>query len=160
MAKQIVYGLSKDPWPYDFVVNSLFFFSLSASERDNYILSVSKECKDKHTDFELTDIITQGFAENLRVGRVFNEWIDDEKLESKGIDQDFQFYFKLKFMGKTKKVIESWDDIRHQSIKILNKMGWDDKPLPLVSADNMLKQYECHDQGSGWGWWQDAEEIE
>jgi len=152
MSKQKIYGLSEDPWPYDFVVNSLLFFSMSDSERDAYIHSIPEKKKDKYSVPVLSDIVIQGFAENLRAGRTFDEWINDEVLETNRIEQDFEYYYGLGFMGDSEKIIENWNEIRKHSVKILNKIGWSEKSVPFVSAEKILEQYEYHDQGSGWGW--------
>jgi len=150
--KEKIYGLNADPWPYDYVVDSLIFFSLSEKQRTVFLNQIDLDKWIEYTSEEICDHIVQGFAENIRPGLTINDWVDDEELENAGLERDFHDLRRLGMARGTSMILLEWERISMVSNKILGKLGWSGVTEPFTTAEKMLMDYKFHDQGNGWGW--------
>lgn len=85
------------------------------------------------------------------MGKTFDEWIEGESLENIKIEDDFLFLFQLDFIDNPDKVFNNWEIIRKKAIEILNNIGWAEADEPFSSCEEILREYDIHDQGTGWG---------
>ncbi len=150
--KEKVYGLSEDPWPYDYVIDSLIFFSLKVSDKDAYFATVDRDKWIEYSQDDIYDHIVQGFARDIIPGLDINEWINNTELEKAGLEDDFAEFLHLGMNKGTDRILENWKDIPNLSRRILNKLKWPKPSEPFTSSDEMLEDYKHRDLGDGWGW--------
>lgn len=152
--KMVIYGLSEDPWPYEYLINALIFFSMSTTNRESYFSTIEENEKNKYGFENAKHIIIEAFSENLIPGRNFDDWNEDIALDKLEIEKDFPYFSTLGFMSQPNEILNHWELVRTQTLKILNKLGWEEADAPFFSSQKILEWYKNRDEGNGWGWHQ------
>ena len=152
MTEQI-YGISKDPWPYDYVINALLFFSMKPIVRDEYIVKDFPEIlfHGKLGDFKSGDAketVSFIWAETLEVGRTIDEWVEDEKYEKIGLEEEFHTLYKELYNIESEIIWRKWKLTSKSALTILNKLGWDKIPTePFITCEELLNEYSYGNYG-------------
>ena len=142
-----VYGKSEDPWPYEYVVNALLFFAMESEARDKYIVQDFPEVlfHGRDADFiscKAKDTISFIYAEILGSGRDFDIWIEDEKLERIGLEEDFTNLYTALYDVEVTKIFENWSTTQKLAKAILEKMDWDSNiDGPFITCEQILNEY-------------------
>jgi hypothetical protein len=142
-----VYGKSEDPWPYEYVVNALLFFSMEPEARDKYIVPDFPETlfHGRDADFlscNAKETILFIYAEILGAGRDFEVWIEDEKLEGIGLEEELTNLYNELYGVEVTKIFNNWGATQKLAKSILEKLGWDPNiENPLISCEQILNEY-------------------
>lgn len=148
---KIIYGNKEEPWPYEYIINALQFFSMSSKNREKYIVNDFPEVlfHGKFADFitgNAQTAITEIFIEIISKGEVFDEWIEDEKLEDIGIEVLFKELHSFLTSMELKELFNNWEKIQTMSLIILNKLGWTEiDQIPEFSCKRMLDEWSYGD---------------
>ncbi len=140
------YGISEDPWPYEYLINALQFFSLSLEQLDAYRVPDFEPVlfHGHQGDFisanALESIITI-FRDILHVGLSFDEWIDDPNLENIGLENNFELFYYALLDFKLEDLKTQWPLICLQAQSLLIKLNWPIGNLPDFSCKRMLNEY-------------------
>lgn len=147
-----IYGTSEDSWPYDCLMDSLVFFSMSQSARDEYLQSCDTKLLNEYPVQEIRNAIIQGFAQHIVPALEISDWINDEDLERLNLEVEFKALVGLGMNRGTDEILSNWESISEVSSRLLTILGWREVTSPFTDASEMMMQYESHDMGDGWGW--------
>lgn len=142
-----VYGLSEEPWPYEYVINALLYFSLERKSIDNYIVPDFTEIlfHGATADWKSGNAFnttTQIFTECLSAGRVIEEWIEDKKFEGIGLEQKFQNLYQKLLYVEPKSILDNWDNTKDIAIEILSLLNWIEiHEGPMMPCADLLNEY-------------------
>ena len=141
-----IYGISEDPWPYEYVISALQLLSLSPENFDKYMPEKTGKMmydgRDACVESDSPIILTLSFLiDFISLGLEWDEWIEDEKYEGIGIEEKFESLLEIVvslqlFERKEEALIrerlrnnklDEWtlklSECRKLSISILKKIG-------------------------------------
>lgn len=164
MSTPTIYGTSRDPWPYDYVVAALQFFALNPQALVSYLPpSFPKTTFHGNGDFDTSSpliALVEIYAECIHAGINWNEWIDDPQAEDKEIESMFEALYQC---IENVPIINDEEDLqcrhalladdetewalaisscRDLAVKILKRIGLYEPDLaPLFSAKSILNEW-------------------
>ena len=145
--KDEVYGNSEDPWPYEYVVNALLFFSMETGARNEYIVNGFPEILFHGSEGDFTssnaeEAVINIYSEIIGAGLSINDWIEDKSLEKKGLEELFSKLYSSVNNVEKEKVIENWKHTKKIAKSILVEMNWEPiNDQPLFTCEKILNEY-------------------
>jgi len=150
--------ITKDTFPFNYVIWSLQFLSLSKSELEDYIQhdfgDIEITCERNGSPLEAHFLDCYDW---LPYGSNWNDWIHSPNLMDRTIEREFKALTR-----QFKPIIEEWifdvkidnlkvqndedgflmalTDCRSQTNDILEKLGWTDRK-PVMNSQNLLSEY-------------------
>jgi len=127
---QQIYGISEQPWPYEYVVNSLLYFSQSKQGLRQYVVDDFPETLFHGNTADwisgcALETITVIFTEILDAGRKVDEWFEDETTDVKELKRQFFELYNLLIGKELNEILANWENTARLSQEILQQMTWD-----------------------------------
>lgn len=138
--------LSEDPWPYEYLINALQFFSMRFEQLKAYLVPDFDPVlfHGSQGDFisgNALEATVTIFTDILHVGLSFQDWIDDPKLENLGMEEDFKVLYQSLLHIDCVSLESLWPSICHQAQTLLSKLNWPMDELPEFTCERMLNEY-------------------
>lgn len=150
------YHVPQNAWPFEYVILGLQICSLSLEKLKQYVPDDNFPAITFDIDWPITaqnafSFILSGVRSYIRVGKTWNEWIDENELVDITIETDFvKLYDLVNQIPLYKNINEQmWHDLSKLWIPceqlanhLLTRLGWPlDKRQPPKTAIELLNEY-------------------
>lgn len=142
-----VYDNSEEPWPYEYIVNALLFFSMETGCRNEYIVNDFPEILFHGSDGDFIssnaeEAVINIYSEIIGAGLCIDDWIEDKSLEKIGLEELFSKLYSSVYNVEKEKVIENWEYTKKIAEIILVEMNWEPiNDQPLFACEKILNEY-------------------
>jgi len=142
-----IFGISEDPWPYEYVVNALLYFSMSVEDLHKYIVSDFPDTLfhgnlGDWTSGDAIDTITTIYTEVLIAGCSIDEWLEDESLNMDTLQSRFRELYELLHDKEMNTLLADWSKTSALSAQLLLDLAWDEISAgPMISCEYLLNEW-------------------